>query len=237
MKPEMILFKPTKQLATGSNRRHHDSLLARIDLIDDIDHRIDLHFNNESNIKNDASSSCVNTAGPLSERFNDTAFQLRQYLDEQDVNNTKPPVLQKVLPYISETMQSSMEDKSAICMENLMKMKEEYIFVFSGFNDRFVTSIEVFDVSRGIWRDFNFGQGPSSSISSRTKTQVVAIFEDSLAVIGGKDEYGVPTDEIVEFNVKMMKSIPTEWRMPRALSGFASCLLKSNLYLALSFDF
>lgn len=41
-----------------------------------------------------------------------------------------------------------------IDMEHLMKMKEEYIFVFSGFNDRFVASIEVFDVARGIWRDF-----------------------------------------------------------------------------------
>jgi hypothetical protein len=56
----------------------------------------------------------------------------------------------------------------------------------------------------------------------------VPIFEDCLALIGGKDEYGVPTDEIIEFNVKMMKSIPTDWRLPRALSGFSSCLLKSK---------
>ena len=57
---------------------------------------------------------------------------------------------------------------------------------------------------------------------------MLPVFEDSLAVIGGRDEYGVPTDEVVEFNVKMMKSIPTEWRLPRALSGFASWLLKSK---------
>lgn len=51
--------------------------------------------------------------------------------------------------------------------ENLMKMKEEYIFVFcilyfnvlyliyiAGFNERFMTSVEVFDVTRGIWREF-----------------------------------------------------------------------------------
>ena len=60
---------------------------------------------------------------------------------------------------------------------------------------------------------------------------MLPVFEDSLAVIGGRDEYGVPTDEVVEFNVKMMKSIPTEWRLPRALSGFASCLLKSKSQL------
>ncbi len=35
-----------------------------------------------------------------------------------------------------------------------MKMKEEYIFVFSGFNEKFLTSVEVFDVTRGIWREF-----------------------------------------------------------------------------------
>jgi hypothetical protein len=34
-------------------------------------------------------------------------------------------------------------------------MKEEYIFVFAGFNESFLTSAEVFDVTRGIWRDFD----------------------------------------------------------------------------------
>ena len=47
--------------------------------------------------------------------------------------------------------------------ENLMRVKEEYIFVFckdliiywlAGFNEKFMTSVEVFDVTRGIWREF-----------------------------------------------------------------------------------
>ena len=113
-------------------------------------------------------------------------------------------------------------------MENLMKIKEEYIFAMSGFNEKYVTSIEVFDVTRGIWRDFDF-EGGESCIGNRTKAQLVPIFEDCLALIGGKDEYGVPTDEIIEFNVKMMKSIPTDWRLPKALSGFSTCLLKSKI--------
>eukprot|EP00350_Pseudokeronopsis_sp_OXSARD2_P001767 CAMPEP_0170547266 /NCGR_PEP_ID=MMETSP0211-20121228/5624_1 /TAXON_ID=311385 /ORGANISM="Pseudokeronopsis sp., Strain OXSARD2" /LENGTH=66 /DNA_ID=CAMNT_0010852173 /DNA_START=2646 /DNA_END=2846 /DNA_ORIENTATION=- len=66
-----------------------------------------------------------------------------------------------------------------------MKMKDEYIFVFSGFNERFLTSVEVFDVTRGIWREFpNANQG-------RTKFQAVAISEENIIIMGGKDEYGV----------------------------------------------
>jgi len=38
--------------------------------------------------------------------------------------------------------------------EGLFKMKEDFIFVFSGFNDRFLESVEVLDVTRGIWRKF-----------------------------------------------------------------------------------
>ena len=49
--------------------------------------------------------------------------------------------------------------------DNLFKLKYEYIFVFckyitqlifhiAGFNDKFLTSIEVFDITRGIWREF-----------------------------------------------------------------------------------
>lgn len=50
-----------------------------------------------------------------------------------------------------------------------MKMKEEYIFAVSGINEKFVTSIEVFDVTRGIWRDFDF-EGGSNCIGNRTKS-------------------------------------------------------------------
>ncbi len=134
-------------------------------------------------------------------------------------------MIQRIEP-IADSVDSVI-GKTSINMENLMKMKEEYIFAVSGLNDKFVTSIEVFDVTSGIWREFDF-EGGTNTIGHRTKAQIVPIFEDSLAVIGGKDEYGVPTDEIVEFNVKMMKSIPTDWRLPKALSGFALCLLKSK---------
>jgi len=58
--------------------------------------------------------------------------------------------------------------------------------------------VEVFDVTRGIWRQFDIGD---QGIGHRTKSHVLPISEDSLAVIGGKDEYGVPIDEIGEFNV------------------------------------
>ena len=30
-------------------------------------------------------------------------------------------------------------------------------------------------------------------------------------------------DEILEFNVKHMKTMPTDWRLPRGLYGFSAC--------------
>jgi hypothetical protein len=79
------------------------------------------------------------------------------------MNNTIP-VLQRVEPIVD-----SAGGKTSINMENLMKMKEEYIFAMSGFNEKYVTSIEVFDVSRGIWRNFDF-EGGETSIGNRTKS-------------------------------------------------------------------
>ena len=49
--------------------------------------------------------------------------------------------------------------------------------------------------------------------------------------MGGKDEYGVQTDEVEEFSIKDMKSFPGDWRLPKAISGFACCLVKSIIIL------
>lgn len=47
-------------------------------------------------------------------------------------------------------------------------------------------------------------------------------------MFGGKDEVGVQTDEVEEFNIKDMKSFPGDWRLPKSISGFSSCLVKSK---------
>ncbi len=62
-------------------------------------------------------------------------------------------------------------------------MKEEYIFVFSGFNEGFLQSVEVFDVCRGIWRIFK------ESCSHKTKFQSIQISENQIVLMGGKDEF------------------------------------------------
>lgn len=49
--------------------------------------------------------------------------------------------------------------------------------------------------------------------------------------MGGKDEYGVQTDEVEEFCIKDMKCFPGDWRLPNAVSGFSSCLVKRKLSL------
>ncbi len=67
-----------------------------------------------------------------------------------EANQPFTPKLEESKQY-SGTMQSESMINS---YDTLFKMREEYIFVFSGFNERFLTSVEVFDVTRGIWREF-----------------------------------------------------------------------------------
>lgn len=74
--------------------------------------------------------------------------------------------------------------KSSIDMENLFKAHEEYLFVFGGIGDKLQSTIEVFDVVRGIWREF-----PSSH--NFNGPHIYPINSDNLAIIGGKDEFGV----------------------------------------------
>lgn len=64
-------------------------------------------------------------------------------------------------------------------------MKEEYIFVFSGFNEGFLTSIEVFDVTRGIWRVF------SEACVHKIKFSAVQVSPDTIVLLGGKDEFKI----------------------------------------------
>lgn len=100
--------------------------------------------------------------------------------------------------------------------------KEEYIFVFSGFNDKFLTSVEVLEVNTGIWREF------PDICSHKTKFQTIQA-KDSILILGGKDVFGVQTNEVEEFNSKDMKNFPIHWKLPEALAGFASCQVKEGL--------
>jgi len=86
-----------------------------------------------------------------------------------------------------------------------------------------MTSVEVFDVTRGIWREF------PNACQQRTKFQSLQLSEEVILLFGGKDEYGVQTDEVEEFHIKDMKSFPGDWRLPQPISGFASCLVKSTI--------
>ena len=44
--------------------------------------------------------------------------------------------------------QASIDPFKALC-----QLRDEYIFVFSGFNERKLTHCEVFDAQRGIWKE------------------------------------------------------------------------------------
>lgn len=49
-----------------------------------------------------------------------------------------------------------------------------------------------------------------------------------MAIIGGKDEFGVAGDGIAEFNMKHMKILPNDWHLPQALTNSACCSLKTG---------
>ena len=112
-----------------------------------------------------------NTHIALNNLHNDTAFQLRQYLNNDDMktpdnnNNNQVPILKRLDPISANNLdtlnsidmqQTSVAGRSSIDIENLFKMKEEYVFVFSGTvkDKKRGASVEVFDVTRGIWREF-----------------------------------------------------------------------------------
>ena len=48
---------------------------------------------------------------------------------------------------------NSMSQASIDPFKALCQLRDEYIFVFSGFNERKLTHCEVFDAQRGIWKE------------------------------------------------------------------------------------
>jgi len=59
-------------------------------------------------------------------------------------------------------------------------MKEEFIFVFSGFNDSKLLSCEAFDVHRGVWKEI------AQIGKARTKFAGVPISKSRILIFGGK---------------------------------------------------
>jgi hypothetical protein len=59
-------------------------------------------------------------------------------------------------------------------------MKEEFIFVFSGFNDTKLLSCEMLDVQRGVWKEVCQIGKP------RTKFAAVPISKSRILLFGGK---------------------------------------------------
>jgi len=52
---------------------------------------------------------------------------------------------------------------------------------------------------------------------------------DSVLLLGGKDTYGIETNEVEEFSTKDMKWLPVHWKLPESSAGFAMCLVKEGL--------
>ena len=66
----------------------------------------------------------------------------------------------------------------------LCRMKEEFIFVFSGFNDTKLLTCEAYDVQRGIWREI------AQIGKARTKFAAVPISKSRILLFGGKQTDG-----------------------------------------------
>ena len=62
----------------------------------------------------------------------------------------------------------------------LCRVKEEFIFVFSGFNDSKLLACEAYDVVRGVWKEIAEIGKP------RTKFSAVPISKSRILLFGGK---------------------------------------------------
>ena len=51
-------------------------------------------------------------------------------------------------------------------------------------------------------------------------------------ILGGKDEFGIPTSDVEEFNLKEAKrSMHADWKLPLPLSGFETCQISDKKYV------
>ena len=88
----------------------------------------------------------------------------------------------KISNYTPQQIQNSMSMDNSIAdpFRALCRMKEEFIFVFSGFNDTKLLSCELFDVQRGIWKEI------AQIGKARTKFSAVPISKSRILLFGGK---------------------------------------------------
>ncbi len=103
----------------------------------------------------------------------------------QKSNNGSSPMKQ---PGDLSVMSQKSQGQSSMSVDSishdpfkaLYRVKEEFIFLFSGFNDSKLFSCEAFDVQRGIWKEISCVSKP------RTKFSAVAISKSRILLFGGK---------------------------------------------------
>jgi hypothetical protein len=50
--------------------------------------------------------------------------------------------------------------------------------------------------------------------------------------MGGKDEFGIPTNDVEEFGLKEVKStMQADWKIPAAISGFSTCQIADRKFV------
>jgi hypothetical protein len=78
----------------------------------------------------------------------------------------------------------SIDTSVADPFKQLCRMQEEFIFVFSGFNDSKLLSCEALDIQRGVWKEVAQISKP------RTKFSAVPISKSRILIFGGKQVDG-----------------------------------------------
>jgi N-acetylneuraminic acid mutarotase len=101
-------------------------------------------------------------------------------------------------------------------------MKEEFVFVFSGFNDQKLLTCEAYDIQRGTWKEI------CQISKARTKFSAVPISKSRILIFGGKQADGQRTGEIEEYNIKTNKFKVLPFKLPKPRSGFAACVKREE---------
>ncbi|CDW82034.1 kelch motif family protein [Stylonychia lemnae] len=114
-------------------------------------------------------------------------------------------------------------------LNQLYQKTESYLYVFSGFYDHPLNSIEKYDANKGTWTEII-----GALNIPRTKFQCVPVQQNDetlIYILGGKKFDGNRTNSIEVFNPKTgdVKSISLSLQKPR--SGFASVCIQNQLLL------
>lgn len=107
-------------------------------------------------------------------------------------------------------------------MNELMVQSDSYIYVVSGYMEHSLFSVERLNIKTGIWEYM------SNVNIARTKFGIVPFKNRLIFALGGKLQDASRTDLVEEYDVKQDRWVTSNWTLPKARSGFSTCIVNDT---------